>query len=215
MAENVEATEAQKPPKPKKQPKLAPTSQTLREYETIYLLRQDLTTEQLDRIKERLRGVIDREGGRVIRFTTWGRKKTAFLVGNKETRAVYVHLAFLAKGSLVAELERNLRNLEEVLKFQTIKISEAVDPATRPTEEDVVLEGDREEERPTREGEAGGEKAEAKGGEEKPAAEAKPAEAKGGETKPAAEAEPAEEKPAEAKAEAASKPEASKEGASE
>lgn len=143
MAENAAATKSQK---------LAPTSHTLREYETIYLLRQDLTPEQIDRIKERMRGIVDREGGRVIRFTTWGRKKTAFPVGNKEVRAVYVHMAYLAKGGLVAELERNLRNLEEVLKFQTVKVSDAVDPDARPTEEDVVLEGDREEERPAREG---------------------------------------------------------------
>lgn len=168
MAESAAATKPQK---------VAPTRHTLREYETVYLLRQDLTTEQTDRIKERLRGVIDREGGRVIRFTTWGRKKTAFLVGNKESRAIYVHLNYLGKGGLVAELERNLRNLEEVLKFQTVKISDAVDPETRPTEEDVVLEGDREEERPAREGEAEGqaageEKAEAQAADQKPSGEA-------------------------------------------
>lgn len=142
MAENVAATKPQK---------VAPTSQTLREYETIYLLRQDLTTEQVDRIKERLRGIIDRTGGRVIKFTTWGRKKTAFPVGNKEGRAIYVHVAYLGQGGLVQEVERNLRNFEEVLKFQTVKISDAVLPESRPTEEDVVLEGDREEERPARE----------------------------------------------------------------
>lgn len=165
MAENAAA------PKPQKQPKVAPTSKTLREYETIYLLRQDLTPEQIDRIKERMRAVVDREGGRVIRFTTWGRKKTAFPVGDKEARAVYVHLNFLAKGGLVAELERNLRNLEEVLKFQTLKISDAVDPDTRPTEEDVVLEGDREEERPAREGEREDERPAREQGEERQARE--------------------------------------------
>jgi small subunit ribosomal protein S6 len=142
MAENVAATKPQK---------VAPTSQTLREYETIYLLRQDLTPEQVDRIKERLRGIIDRTGGRVIKFTTWGRKKTAFPVGNKEGRAIYVHVAYLGQGGLVQEVERNLRNFEEVLKFQTVKVSDAVLPESRPTEEDVVLEGDREEERPARE----------------------------------------------------------------
>lgn len=146
MAENVETPQ----PKKVKAPKLAPTSQTQREYETIYLLRQDLSPEQTDRIKDRIRGVVEREGGRVIKFTTWGRKKTAFLVGDKETRAIYVHVAFLGQGGLVAELERNLRNLEEVLKFQTLKVSDAVLPESRPTEEDVVYEGDREEERPTR-----------------------------------------------------------------
>ncbi|MFO7155471.1 MAG: 30S ribosomal protein S6 [Pseudomonadota bacterium] len=158
MSENVAAARPQK---------VAPTSQTLREYETIYLLRQDLTPEQVDRIKERLRGIIDRNGGRVIRFTTWGKKKTAFPVGNKENRAIYVHVLYLGKGGLVAEVERNLRNFEEVLKFQTLKVSDAVLPETRPTEEDVVFEGDREDERPARDAQSeGGEEAEASGAEE-------------------------------------------------
>ena len=131
--------------------KVAPSAQTLREYETIYLLKQDLTSEQTDRIKERVRGIVEREGGRVIKFTTWGKKKTAFLVGNKQARAIFVHVSYLGGGRAVSEVERNLRNLEEVLKFQTIKVSDAVLPDTRPTEQDVVLEGDREEERPMRE----------------------------------------------------------------
>lgn len=132
--------------------KVAPGANTLREYETVYLLKQDLTTEQIDKIKERVRGIVEREGGRVIKFTTWGKKKTAFLVGNKQARAVFVHVAYLGGGRAVSEVERNLRNLEEVIKFQTIKLSDAVLPETRPTEEDVVLEGDREEEaRPLRE----------------------------------------------------------------
>lgn len=131
--------------------KVSPGANTLREYELIYLLKQDLTTEQTDRIKERVRGIVDREGGKVIRFTTWGKKKTAFLVGDKQARAIYVHLSFLGGGRTVSEVERNLRNLEEVLKYQTLKISDAVLPESRPTEEDVVLEGDREDERPARE----------------------------------------------------------------
>lgn len=131
--------------------KVSPGANTLREYELIYLLKQDLTTEQTDRIKERVRGIVEREGGKVLRFTTWGKKKTAFLVGDKQARAIYVHLSFLGGGRTVSEVERNLRNLEEVLKYQTLKISDAVLPESRPTEEDVVLEGDREDERPARE----------------------------------------------------------------
>src|SRR5690606_28889624 len=119
--------------------KVSPSANTLREYETIYLLQQDLTTEQTDRIKERIRGIVEREGGRVIKFTTWGRKKTAFLVGNKQSRAIYVHVSYLGGGRAVAEVERNLRNFEEVLKYQTIKVSDAVLPESRPTEEDEVL----------------------------------------------------------------------------
>ncbi len=138
-----------------KAPKVHPSKNTMREYETIYLLKQDLVTEQTDKIKERIRGVIEREGGRVIKVTTWGKKKTAFLVGDKQARAIFVHFDYLGDGRAVSETERNLRNLEEVIKFQTIKLSDAVIPESRPTEEDVVLEGDREEERPVREAREG------------------------------------------------------------
>jgi small subunit ribosomal protein S6 len=130
--------------------KVRRTAQTVREYETIYLVKADLAPDALDKIKERVRSVIEANGGRVIKFTTWGRKKTAFPVA-KQARAIYVHVDYVGEGKAVSELERNLRNLEEVAKFQTIKVSDAVHPEARPTEQDVVLEGDREEERPPRE----------------------------------------------------------------
>jgi small subunit ribosomal protein S6 len=152
VAENEMTTEA----KPAAQPHQRRTASTVREYETVYLLKADLTTEQADKIKERVRGVVERENGRVIKFTTWGRKKTAFAVA-KQNRAVFVHVDYLGDGRAVSEVERNLRNLEEVTKFQTVKLSDAVVPDSRPTEQDVVLEGDREEERPPREGAREGE----------------------------------------------------------
>src|SRR5262249_12665745 len=121
-------------------PHLRPGKGTVREYETVYLLKPDLTPEQIDRIKERVRGVVDHEGGRVIKFTTWGRKKTAFAVA-KQNRAVFVHVDYIGDGRAVSEVERHLRNYEEVTKFQTVKLQSAVIPESRPTEEDVVLEG--------------------------------------------------------------------------
>jgi small subunit ribosomal protein S6 len=137
-------------PAPAPERKLRRTANTVREYETIYLVQADLAPEALDRIKERVRSVVQANGGRVVKFTTWGRKKTAFPVG-KQMRAIFVHVDYIGEGKAVSELERNLRNLEEVAKYQTIKIADAVNPEARPTEQDVVLEGDREEERPPRE----------------------------------------------------------------
>ena len=48
----------------------------LREYETIFLVKPDLTDEGVDRVKDRVRGIVNREGGKLIRFTVWGKKKT-------------------------------------------------------------------------------------------------------------------------------------------
>jgi small subunit ribosomal protein S6 len=130
----------------------------LREYETIFLIKPDLTDENVDQLKDRVRGVVSREGGRVIRFTIWGKKKTMYPIA-KQPRAIYVHSHYLGSPGLVAEVERNLRNLDEVTRFMSVKIADEVDPETRPTLEDVKMSGDVDE-RPVPEREIRDEQAE-------------------------------------------------------
>ena len=116
----------------------------LREYETVFLVKPDLTDDNVDRLKERVRGIVDREGGRVIRFTVWGKKRTMYPI-SKQSRAIYVHTHYLGGSGLVAEVERNLRNLDEVTRFLSVKLAEEIDPATKPTLEDVKMAGDVDE----------------------------------------------------------------------
>ncbi|AKJ02144.1 MAG TPA: 30S ribosomal protein S6 [Archangium sp.] len=119
----------------------------LREYETIFLVKPDLTDDNVDKLKERVRGIVGREGGKVLRFTVWGKKKTAFPIA-KQPRAIYVHASYLGGTGLVAELERNLRNYDEVTRFLSTKLADEVDPESRPVLEDLKLAGDVEETRP-------------------------------------------------------------------
>lgn len=119
----------------------------LREYETIFLVKPDLTDDNVDKLKERVRGIVGREGGKVLRFTVWGKKKTAFPIA-KQPRAIYVHASYLGGTGVVAELERNLRNYDEVTRFLSTKLADEVDPETRPVLEDLKLAGDVEETRP-------------------------------------------------------------------
>ena len=71
----------------------------LREYETIYLLPPETSDEASDKLAERLRELVAKNGGRVVKFTTWGRRKTAFEV-RRQLRALYVHMAFLGTGKV-------------------------------------------------------------------------------------------------------------------
>jgi small subunit ribosomal protein S6 len=119
----------------------------LREYETIFLVKPDLTDDTVDKLKERVRGIVGREGGKILRFTVWGKKKTAFPIA-KQPRAIYVHASYLGGSGVVAELERNLRNYDEVTRFLSTKLADEVDPETRPVLEDLKLAGDVEETRP-------------------------------------------------------------------
>jgi small subunit ribosomal protein S6 len=101
----------------------------LREYETIYVLRSDVARESAEKIAQRVAEIVDREGGRLTLVETWGRRLLAYPVA-KSRRGVYVCLKYLGGGRLVAELERNLRMLDDVIKHMTVQVNNAVDLAS-------------------------------------------------------------------------------------
>jgi small subunit ribosomal protein S6 len=117
---------------------MAEAKRLVREYETIYLLKPETPDDQVDEIKERLRGVVSREGGKVIRFTNQGKRKTAFPIG-KNPKALYMHCLYVGKPGLVGELERNLKMLDVVTKFQSVKLADGVDFDARQVEADVKV----------------------------------------------------------------------------
>src|SRR5512137_2576604 len=121
----------------------------VREYETTYLIKPETPDEQVEEIKERLRAVVSREGGKVIRFTNQGKRKTAFPVA-KQPRALYVHCLYLGRPGLVQEFERNLKMLDVVTKFESVRIADDVDMDARAVEADVKIQP-VEEERPREE----------------------------------------------------------------
>jgi small subunit ribosomal protein S6 len=118
-----------------------------REYETIYLLKADTPDDQVDEIKERLRAVVTREGGKVIRFTNQGKRKTAFPI-KKNPKAVFMHCLYLGNPGIVGELERNLKMIDVVQKFQSIRLAEDVDFDARQVEQDVKVTAVEDEARP-------------------------------------------------------------------
>ncbi|HEY6555717.1 MAG TPA: 30S ribosomal protein S6 [Polyangiaceae bacterium] len=100
----------------------------VREYETIYVLRPDVTKENAERIGTRVDEAVTREGGKLTLVETWGRRSLAYPV-TKYKRGVYVYLKYVGAGAAVNELERNLRMLDDVLKYQTVKVRDEVDVA--------------------------------------------------------------------------------------
>ena len=100
-----------------------------REYETIYILRSDTSKEAAQKVADRTSDAIGKEGGKLTAVESWGRRQLAYAVG-KQRRGVYVYLKYLGQGPVVAELERNLRMLDDVIKYQTVLINDAVDAST-------------------------------------------------------------------------------------
>jgi small subunit ribosomal protein S6 len=139
MAENQPATGATTAPQATAGAKIR-----LREYETLFLVKADVSDEGVDRIKERIRAAVAKDGGKVLKFTNWGKKKTAFIVA-KQPRAVYVHVDYLGNPGIVAEIERHLAIADDVSKYISNHIADDIDPDTRQVEPDAKLAGDAEE----------------------------------------------------------------------
>ena len=100
-----------------------------REYETIYVLRQDVDPDGADKVAGRVAEVVARENGKLVKVETWGRRKLAYTVA-KQRRGVYYYLKYLGGGAVVSELERNLRMLDHVVKFQTVLLRDDVEVET-------------------------------------------------------------------------------------
>jgi small subunit ribosomal protein S6 len=100
----------------------------VREYETIYILRFDIDAETAERVQGRVNDAIERERGKLVKVEAWGRRKLAYALG-KQRRGVYVYLKYVGGGGLVAEVERNLKLQDAVVKFMTVQTSDDVDLA--------------------------------------------------------------------------------------
>lgn len=98
-------------------------------YETTFITSPDYSEESLKTFIEKCKGIIEAHGGEIVAKEDWGRRKLAYPI-NKETRGHYTYLLFFGNNSLVAELERNLRINEKVIRFMSVKLGSDFEPAT-------------------------------------------------------------------------------------
>jgi small subunit ribosomal protein S6 len=114
---------------------LSDAPNTAREYEMIYVLRPNTTNEQVAEVNTRVKGVIETLGGKVIKVDNWGKRRLAYEV-SKERKGIYLYWLYLATPGIVEEAERNLRMLDSVIRFLSVKVDTNIDVAARPSEID-------------------------------------------------------------------------------
>lgn len=90
------------------------------EYETIFIVRPEWTTEQVRQFADRLTAMIEKAKGVVFHMREVARRKLSYPV-KKQSKGAYIYASYAGGGNLVAEIERTLRLEEDVLKFLTVK----------------------------------------------------------------------------------------------
>jgi small subunit ribosomal protein S6 len=97
-----------------------------REYETIFILRPTTDPDEADRIAAKVTEIITTRGGKIFKLDNWGKRKLAYPI-NKTSRGIFVFVKFGGYEDVVAELERNLRLFDAVVRFQTVLNNPKID----------------------------------------------------------------------------------------
>ena len=98
----------------------------MRKYEALLLLSPELATDNRQEIIENLKGLLERQEASILTVDDWGMRDLAYPV-KKQMRGFYVRLEYAAPGTLVAELERNIRIAEGIFKFVTVKLADDIE----------------------------------------------------------------------------------------
>lgn len=115
-------------------------------YETVMIARQDVSAAQADTLTDQFVGFLTADGGEVARREYWGLRNLAFRI-KKNRKGHYVLLNYTAPASAVAEMERNMRLSEDVLRYMTVRTDDL------PTDASVVMaRKDERSDRPARGG---------------------------------------------------------------
>ena len=94
-----------------------------RTYELMFIVRPDMTDEDLEKLISTLQAAVSSAGGSIKNVEKMGKRRLAYTV-RKFHEGVYILLTVEGGGAVMHELERRLRVTEPVIKFLTVRIDE-------------------------------------------------------------------------------------------
>ena len=92
-----------------------------REYELIYIMRPTIGPSEAKKVSDRITEVLEKHGARLTRVDQWGKRRLAYTI-KRHTRGQFVYVRYVGFSDVVAEIERNLRNLDEVIRYQSVRL---------------------------------------------------------------------------------------------
>lgn len=90
-------------------------------YETTFIARQDISTNDVDKLTEAFSQALIENGGKVVKTEYWGLRSLAYFV-KKSRKGHYVMLGIDSPYAAVKEMERRISLNEDVLRSLTIKV---------------------------------------------------------------------------------------------
>jgi small subunit ribosomal protein S6 len=92
-------------------------------YEHVFLARQDASAQQVEEFTTQITGVIEGLGGKVAKTENWGVRSLTYRM-HKNRKAHFMMLNIDGPAAVVAEIERQERIHEDVIRYLTVRVEE-------------------------------------------------------------------------------------------
>ena len=92
----------------------------MKKYQSIIIVNPNVDDEKLKKLENTITELINKDG-KLEKVEELGKKKLAYEV-QKNKEGIYIAFYFEANPTLIAELERNYRIIDEVIKFIDVKV---------------------------------------------------------------------------------------------
>jgi small subunit ribosomal protein S6 len=90
-------------------------------YEHVFLARQDASTQQVEELTTQMTGIVEQAGGKVTKTENWGVRSLTYRM-NKNRKAHFVLLNIEAPSAAIAEIERQERISEDVIRYLSVRV---------------------------------------------------------------------------------------------
>ena len=95
----------------------------MNKYELVYVIDAGLEDEARKAVIDRFNGMIEQEGGKVLKVDEWGKRRLAYPI-NYKTEGYYVLVNFESEATLPREVERTMQIAESILRYLIVKVEE-------------------------------------------------------------------------------------------
>ena len=92
-------------------------------YEHVFMARQDISSQQVETLTDQFKTIVTENGGSVGKVEYWGLRSLAFKI-KKNRKAHYSLINFDAPHAAIAEMERQMRLNDDIIRFMTLRVEE-------------------------------------------------------------------------------------------
>ena len=107
-------------------------------YEIVFLVRPDVSTEQVKNITKRFETLVGTQNGTIIKTEDWGLRTLSYIM-RKHQKAYYTMIGANMPGTAVSEIERQMNISDDIIRFQIVRVDSI------STEPSVMLKGRRDD----------------------------------------------------------------------